>query len=242
MKTFAIQFLIITTLLSCGSRKLREEKEDTTPVANDTQKVHEEMTDDTVTKFIVDDYPVTTEMIEKHRKKQGDEIKHGNIHTSEEVWFSNPSSNETLIYALATDYFRMTSFCFLNNEIPDDLVDQIEFITDDFETPSLASKKKYLRNFISGADKLDERYFTTNKGFKLGDSKTRVLQILGNPDSIASANNIEKYLWEFVGDEWKDTSSTSKNNRVAEGSFGHQINMYFKREKLLAIIYHNDVP
>lgn len=55
-------------------------------------------------------------------------------------------------------------------------------------------------------------------------------------------DEVEKLEWEFIGDESYDRKSDLKGKTLAKDSFGHQIIMYFKKDKLIGLILHNDIP
>jgi hypothetical protein len=53
---------------------------------------------------------------------------------------------------------------------------------------------------------------------------------------------VEKYEWDFVCDILHDNKTKLKRNILAKDGFGHQITMFFRNNKLIGIIFHNDIP
>lgn len=197
----------------------------------------------TFRKFTVDDYPVTDQMLDdKTSNNSSYDKQSGDIHSYDKAWFTNDSLNQTLVFEMYTDKHRLVTFHFYNNDIPDALIDQIELhINGDVAT--LAQKKKNFKGFINSATKIDKKYFTTYKGFKLGVSKDKALKVYGKPDSVSTKSGIEKLYWDFLGDvELNDSSFHPTAKPLAENSFGHQTIMFFRNDKLIGVIFHNDIP
>jgi hypothetical protein len=111
-----------------------------------------------------------------------------------------------------------------------------------FELASNELKEKYFIGFLKYATKIGRKYFTSDKGFKLGDSKQKALTIYGKPDKKTTKDNIEIYEWEYEGENLFDRKSDLKGKPLAAASFGHQTIMFFKSNKLVGIIFHNDIP
>ena len=193
---------------------------------------------DTIPKFRVDGYPVTDEMLgpNAHNRKSGE------ISDVEGAWFSNDTLKQTLVFVLYTDYHRMVTYHFLNNDIPAGIINRMELHTADGELASDKLKQKYFKGFPIQTTKIGKSYFKTYKGFKMGDNKEKALKVYGKPDKTKIENGIEKYEWDFIGDAFYDKKTKLKRNILAEGSFGHQTIMFFRNNKLIGIIFHNDIP
>ena len=191
---------------------------------------------DTISKFVVDDYPLTYDMI----KASAHSRKSGALTDVEGAWFSNDSLKQTLVFVLYTDGHRLHTFHFVNNDIPPGLIDKMEIYgNNDIATDK--EKQKDFRGFLTQTTKIDKSYFTTDKGFKMGDSKTKALKVYGKPTKIKMENGIERCEWDFIGDISYD-DKTDRGKPVAESSFGHQTTMFFRNNKLIGLIFHNDIP
>src|SRR5258708_5663037 len=163
----------------------------------DTGVKAEGRTADTTKKLIVDDYPVPTKLFGRDIKENAREISSGTIHSSDMVWFSNDSLEQILVYELYTDDFRNASFHFLKNDIPPGLIKRMELIDRDGEPASEKAKEKYFKGFFKAAKKIRPAYFTTHKGFKLGDKKEKAISFYGKPGKVSLAAGIETCEWNF---------------------------------------------
>jgi len=193
---------------------------------------------DSIPKFIVDDYPVTNEMLGSgaHSRKSGE------LTDVEGAWFTNDTLSQALVFVLYTDYHRMVTYHFLNNDIPTGIIKRMELLTDNGELAPDKLKQKYFKGFLESATKIGKSYFVTNKKFKLGDSKEKAIKVYGEPDKISADDGIEKYEWDFVGDILYDKTTKLNRDILAADSFGHQTTMFFRNNKLIGLIFHNDIP
>ena len=192
---------------------------------------------DTIPKFRVDNYPVTDEMFTPNLHSR----KSGEISEDEGAWFSNDTLKQTLVFVLYTDYHRLVTYHFLNNDIPFGIIKRMELHTG-HELASDKLKQKYFKGFLTQTTKIRKSYFKTNKGFKLGDSKEKALKVYGKPDKTKIENGIEKYEWDFIGYISYDGKTKLKRNILAEDSFGHQTTMFFRNNKLIGLIFYNEIP
>ena len=176
---------------------------------------------DTIPKFVVDNYPVSDEMLAPNAHfRKSEEISDG-----EGAWFSNDTLKQTLVFVLYTDYHRMVTYHFLNSDIPAGIINRIELHTSDGELASDKLKQKYFKGFLTQTTKIGRYYFKTSKGFKLGDSKEKAIKVYGKADKTKIENGIEKYEWDLIGDAFYDGKTKLKGNILAENSFGHQTTM-----------------
>jgi hypothetical protein len=191
---------------------------------------------DTLKKFVVDDYPLSFELIDANAHSR----KSGEITNPEGAWFSNDTLKQTLVFVLYTDGHRLYTFHFLNDDIPIGLMDKMELQgADDLASNKL--KQKYFKGFLTQTTKIKKSYFKTDKGFRLGDSKEKALKIYGKPAKIKTENEVEMYEWEFIGDTFYN-EKTDRGKPVAENSYGHQTTMFFRNNKLIGLIFHNEIP
>ena len=195
---------------------------------------------DTIKRFIVDDYPLTDDMF--GRDINGREIKSGGVISVDKVWFTNDTLRQTIVVELYTDNFRMAEFHFQNQDIPKGLIKRMELHVDAGDFASQQQKEKKFKGFIATATKISKKYFTTDKGFKLGDHKLKAVNIYGKPDKKTIENDIEVLEWDFEGDILYDGKTNLKGKPLAKDNYGHQTTMFFKGDKLIAIIFHNDIP
>lgn len=209
------------------------------PVKGETQKLPAEG----IPSFTVDDYPVTNKMLEPeaHYRVSGE------ISDGEGAWFSNDTLNQTLVFVLYTDYHRLVTYHFVNDDIPAGIIKRMELhVTEkDGGLGDLASnkqKQKYFKGFLTQTKKISKAYFTTNKGFKLGDSKEKAIEVYGKPDKIGAENGIERYEWDFVGDTFYNDTTNLQGKSLAKNSFGNQTIMFYRDNKLIGLILHNDIP
>ena len=198
---------------------------------------------DTIKKFVVDDYPVTNEMLaDKTSSNSSYKKQSGQTFSYDKAWFSNDTLKQTLVFELYTDYHRLVTYHFLDNDIPTDLINRMELHIDGGELASDKQKLKDFSGFLKQTTKINSSYFITDKGFRLGDTKQKAVETYGNPDKQTITDGIEKLEWLFIGDTSYDGKTDLKGKPLADNSFGHQILMYFRNGKLIGQILHNDIP
>jgi hypothetical protein len=89
---------------------------------------------------------------------------------------------------------------------------------------------------------IEGRYFTSNKKFRLGDDRQKVLDTYGSPHESVSTGDIEILGWEFIGDQIENNDEDLKGRPLAKDSYGHEIRMFFRNKKLIEVILHNYIP
>ena len=188
--------------------------------------------------FIVDDYPITENML----KKRKSEIKINGLATSDQVWFTNKNLNQTIIIYIYTDYHRVRISHFKNDEILKQVIEGLEFNTENGGLATFQQKEKSINSFIEKANEIPSKYFYSDKGMHIGTKKSWAIHIYGNPHKYQKINNYEIFIWEFVGDITINKHITIKNKVFAKNSFGHQITMIFKNGKLIGHILYNAIP
>ena len=198
---------------------------------------------DTIKKFVVDDYPVTDEMLaDKTSSNSSYKKQSGQTFSYDKAWFSNDTLKQPLVFELYTDYHRLVTYHFLDNDIPTDLINRMELHIDGGELASDKQKLKDFSGFLKQTTKINSSYFITDKGLRLGDTKQKAVETYGNPDKQTITDGIEKLEWLFIGDTSYDGKTDLKGKPLADNSFGHQILMYFRNGKLIGQILHNDIP
>ena len=249
-----LQTLIIAIsfgLLSCNTNRdktiVKNESVNNDSVSIDTAMKSEQQStlgaSDTIKRFLVDDYPVTNTMLaDKTSNNSSYKKQSGQTYSSDKAWFGNDTLKQTLVFELYTDYHRMVTYHFYNNDIPTDLINRMELHIDGGELASEKQKLKDFNGFLNQTTKINSTYFITDKGFRLGVTIQKAIDTYGNPDEKSIRNGIEKFEWSFIGDTFYDSKAKLKVKPLAKESFGHQIVMYFRNGKLIGHILHNDIP
>lgn len=244
MKLTSILIILSICVFSCNSdnTKINNESIIDTPDSNldYVKKKESEKYLDTFKRIVVDGFLVTDEMLRKGG--YGKEIKSGNTLSYDNVWFSNDSLNQTLVIGLYTDGFRTGAFLFQNDNMPDELMKAMGLVTSNGEFVNLQVLKKDINGFLSKSSQINKKFFTTEKGIKIGDSVSKALSEYGEPDSVKSINGIDEYEWTFIGDISFDGKIDLKGKPLAKDSYGYQVVMFFKRNKLIGLILGNEVP
>lgn len=254
------QILLILLTIGLNSCKHIDKKENTFGVTSNqkdtlTEKLENQNNDERLIYFLIDDYPITDEMLKDKTTKNSTYLKQvGDVYSLEKAWFTNDRLKQTLIFQLYTDYHRMEIYHFLNADIPKSIVKKIELsiaenkLKDIFKSATVEQKINSLNGFIQLSEKTDEKYFTTKKGIKLDSNKKELLKLYDIPDSTLTEEDFEILKWSFTGDYnlTGDFASTSlndlKKNKVAKNSFGYIVTAYFKHNKLVAQIIENEIP
>jgi hypothetical protein len=198
---------------------------------------------DTIMKFVVDDYPVSNEMFaDKTSNNSSYKKQSGQTFSYDKKWFRNHTLKQILVFELYTDYHRLLIYKFLENDIPNDLIKRIELHLDNGKLATDEQKLKDFDGFLKQATKINSTYFITYKGFRLGDTKQKSIDIYGNPNKQTTTDGIERLEWIFIGENSSDNKADLKGKSIAVNSFGHQIIMYFRNGKLIGQILHNEIP
>jgi len=198
---------------------------------------------DAIKRFVVDDYPVTNTMLaDKTSNSSSYKKQSGQTYSYNKAWFTNDTLNQTIVFELYTDYHRMVTYHFYNYDIPADLINIMELHKNGEELATEKQKFKDFSGFLNQSMKINSLYFITDKGFRIGDTKQKAIETYGHPDKQLMTDGVEKLEWEFIGDEFYDSKSDLKGKPLAKDSFGHQIIMYFKKDKLIGLILQNDIP
>jgi hypothetical protein len=259
MKTQILSFILTVGLFSCNSGKIQktltQEKKKTDTVLVENRKAENKtkvLISDKTKTMEVDDYPVTDDLFTDNSNNNSSyKKKSGVIFSLDKVWFTNDTLKQTLVFEPYTDYHRLYIYHLFNNDIPNDLIKHMELyfskskFDNVFDTATFEQKKTSFSGFVNTAIKINKRYFTTKKGFKLGEKKEKAISVYGNPDKCLTVDNIEKCEWKFEGDyvESEQIHSKAKIKRpFAKDSFGYSVLMYFRNDTLIAMIISNDIP
>ena len=246
-----IVFLILS-LLSCNSSQTKTNAEaitsgDKADVNDTTAKFISKDTiliTDTIPRFTVDDYSVTYEMMDEQKADNSSLYKKisGKTQSLDKAWFTNDTLKQTLIFELYTDGHRLATYHFYNNNIPTELFDGIVLHTFDGEIASNQQKQSDFKGLLKQSVKINSKYFRSDKGFALGDSKQKILRVYGQPDKTTTNRGIEKLEWNFVGDILYDGKEDLKRKPLAKNNYGHKAYLFFKNGKLIGQLLRNDIP
>lgn len=239
-------FPLFITLFSCNNSATKdetpEEKRDssspTVTAPTDSSKAF----GDSITKLIVDDYPVTNKMLDCNGPDGTCELRYNSLLSLDKIWFSNNTLKQTLVFELYTDYHRLITFHFSNTDIPAGLIKRMLLATPDREEASDKQKMQNFSGLLPLAQKISSEYFTSVKGFKIGDPKEKATQVYGKPDITKAADGVEEYEWDFTGDILYDGKTDLKGKPLAKDNYGHQVIMFFRDNKLIGMVLHNDIP
>jgi hypothetical protein len=193
--------------------------------------------------IIPDDYPIPNNMFKGNCQHK----ESGEIISIDKAWFTNDTLKQTLVFELYTDYHRLEIYHFYNDKIPEELISRmvLHIATGPHKSMGSASTKQkqtFFRGFINSSKKISQSYFITSKGIKLGDKKEKIFGIYGKPNSISILSGIEKYEWIFQGDNIQSVTRETNNKLLAKDSFGYEVAMFFKGNKLIAMRFRNDIP
>ena len=197
---------------------------------------------DTIKRIQPDDYPITDRMLGSDKNQNGREIKAGKLRSLDKVWFRNDSLGQTIVIELETDLFRGGFYHFLNNDIPRALINDMELNTPDGDTADITLKVKNFHTLIKSGRPLADKYFKSIKGFKPGDKKEKALKVYGKPDAKSVAGNVERYEWNYVGDNGYDGKENLHGKPLAAGSFGYHVIIYFRNNQMIGMVLKNDIP
>ena len=224
MKKICLVFTLLSILfMSCG----QQPKE---VAMSDDMKNPEEL----VKPFFADNYPVTDQMLGKGSPNRTTKTAH--LIYESTAWFTNDSLKQTLMFMLFSDNTRLVTICFDHNDVPAELMTKSDITDERTNITSDENKLRYFNEFFKGAKKVEAKYFTTNKGFKLGDSKEKAIKQYGEPDSIKMVDGFQKYYWNPAGAQITKQSVPEKDLLLIDEK-KQFINMYFKDDKLRALVF-----
>jgi hypothetical protein len=213
------------------------------------------VSNDSLRFLTVDDFPVTDKMFRNlYDHNNFFEMRSGKIISMDKAWFTNDTLEQTLVFELYTDFFRMDTYLFKNSDIPPGIIKRMElYVTKDscetcFDLVDYKQKAPFFKGFIKKSKRISKKFFISNKGFKISDLKENTLKIYGQPDHDEINDGIECCEWDFYGDDQLKYDSTNNKNiylngkPVAKDSFGNIILMYYRNNKLIGYIISNIIP
>ena len=208
-----------------------------------TSKDSSSMTD-TFSRFTVDDYPISFEMMAEQKGDNSSSYKKisGKTQSLDKAWFTNDSLDQTLVFELYTDGHKLATFHFYNDDIPTELLQRLELHSLEGEMADMQQEKRDFPGFLKQSVRINSRYFKSDKGIELGDNKEKILNIYGNPDKTTVNKGVEKLEWNYVGDILYDGKEDLKGRPLAKNNYGHHAYLFFKNGKLIGQLLYNDIP
>lgn len=165
---------------------------------------------DTVPFIELDYFPVTENIFRKSTAIQKNNPEFV-INSGEEFWYTDKNNYKILIFEVGTDYHRITQALFDKRKIPEKIFNHLSIHIKTDTLPNKTSQYRLLNEKESSLlfkrikpenNIIDDKYFSTKKGFKLGAKKNKAIEIYGKPDSIVNNKNIEILYWNFIGFEF----------------------------------------
>jgi hypothetical protein len=244
-----LKITILIGIVACNNNpnitdETKQKQSEDTFVNHETkqkEKSTEKINLENISKYYVDDYPVSEKML-KMLNANSLTKQSGNVISNDKAWFSNDTLNQTLVFELYTDYHRLVIYHFFNTDFPKDLIERIEFHDKAGQHISKNKKLNEINGFINQSTEIESNYFVSNKKIALGDTITKAIDIYGKPEKISLSDGIEKLEWQFIGEENYTGKTDLKGKPLAKNSFGNNIEMYFRNGKLIGQILFNDIP
>jgi len=192
--------------------------------------------EEVVKPFFADNYPVTDKMFGKPTANRPVTTAH--LRSENTAWFTNDSLKQTLMFILFSDNSRLVTACFDHKNVPQEVFLNRDFSDSDNYPSSEEDRLLYYNEFFSSAKKIDSKYFISNMGFKMGDTKEKAIKKYGKPDSIRVVGGFDKYFWNPAGAQITRQNVPEKDLLLIDEK-KQFITMYFKNNKLTTIILDN---
>lgn len=192
--------------------------------------------------LLPDFFPVTDEMIDRCRNAGGEFLMTGgNLKSVDQAWFRNRGLETILVIGMYTDGFRTSYICFRENEIPDGVTEALEIIKG-FDIADISLKRRHLGQFIGQSQEMGSSFCRSAKAFQIGENcRQRAIKIYGSPDSNTSEGKFNKLYWHFQG-ELSQLKNQGNKKPYAKESYGYTVEMFFSKERLVALILSNEIP
>jgi hypothetical protein len=185
--------------------------------------------------FIQDEFPVKDKMIKRFVKP--DNFSEEN--PFEKIWFHNKKLNQTLIFEVNDSYYCIRATLFNNNEISTDII--LDYFA---KKTSSGNYEAVLVPLPLKGDEINGKFFISNKGVKLGMSKTDLLKLYGKFTESVIEGNYELLMWSF------DPDPKFKNefwyypiyNNYVVNQTNFYISANFKNDKLVSLRFQYAEP
>jgi len=229
MRKISITLILLSILFfSCQQQK----KDDNVAINDEDIKSPEEL----VKPFFADNYPVTEKMFGKPTANRPVITAH--LRSENTAWFTNDSLKQTLMFVLFSDNSRIVTACFDNGNAPSEVFSNMDLSDNKNYPASKEDRLLYFKEFFMSAKKIDDKFFTSNMGFKIGDLKAKAIKRYGKPDSIKTVEGFEKYYWNPAGAQITRQNVPEKDLLLIDEK-KQFITMYFKNNKLATMILDN---
>jgi hypothetical protein len=167
----------------------------------------------------------------------------GGLISYDAIWFTNNRLGETLVFELGTDDVHLAVYHFMNKDIPNELIEELSLDNEEGNYASDKLRKDNLPGLIDSAKRISSKYFTSCHGYKIGDGKQLALDLYGKPDSIKHSSDYEIYSWYFMGDqELEYKKNTEPSKPIVKDSWGYSVKMFFRNDRLIAMVFLNSIP
>jgi hypothetical protein len=164
-------------------------------------------------------------------------VKSGSTIAENQIWYKNDSLNQVTVAANYGDYEYSVWLHFYKDQIPVDLIDHMKLLQEDGLPATLDQKKKDVPGFVDQAVNVDAQrpeFFESVQGVKLGDPKSKAIEMYGEPDQVANVKGYERLTWVFIGEQDFDPEVDAPDAKLAEDSQGFSVIQYYKDDKLVA--------
>lgn len=165
--------------------------------------------------------------------------KVGNYGTPEMMLFDNDSLKEALMIILYTDYFRAGFVHFNLMDIPEWLPQNCLLEQTIPEQKNIAAKQSAFNDLLQLGIDMPLSFFVSKAGFRLGDSLSKAIQFYGPSDSTYAEEKYTVLKWSFNGEL---VLNLRAGETVIANSYGQEVFMYFRDEKLVMYQILNTVP
>ncbi len=247
-----IPFIILTLLASCTTQEVVFTSNEQKPMNSDTITTKKDTAarftaiqlpaytiDDTIT---MDDFPVTDLMLRNNLK----DVQIDSIISFDKAWFYNQKNKQVLIFEFATDYYRMETYLFSEEYLKEYMPSFLFHKKSNKQYTALSEKEAeiYLPKFITQSKRCDASFFCSIKELKIGEKIQNVIEKNGRPDTIMYGKKIEIYRWEYRGDlnDWNTEAEIKANKKIARNSFGYQVTLHTKNERIIGIHLFKEIP
>jgi hypothetical protein len=187
-----------------------------------------------------DGFPVPDDYLRSFYK----ELNINEVYSFDKGWFKNKQLNAFLVIDLVTDLNRSAYYLFNSNFIDSTMLKYIELhIKTGVSTfDYIRDENRYLqafKMFVDSANEIDKKYFVSNKGIYLGMNKSEVLIRYNNSHKTKILNGVEVYKWDCIYPKPTGVYDTVVEESLPD-DFGIHVKMYFRLNKLIALIINID--